>query len=73
LRPGHTEVEEIVTKVVAAAEAAMATRLDSLAETVLTLAEPLLRPAHRMAGGDRTHPGRAAAPASPPHAGPAPR
>ena len=31
----------------AAAEAAMAARLDSLEETVLTLAEPLLRPTHR--------------------------
>ena len=33
---------------VAAAEAAMATRLDSLEETVITLAEPLLRPTHRL-------------------------
>jgi len=33
---------------VAAAAAAMATRLDSLEETVITLAEPLLRPTHRM-------------------------
>jgi hypothetical protein len=33
--------------VAAAAEAAMAARLDSLEETVLTLAEPLLRPTHR--------------------------
>ena len=32
----------------AAAAAAMATRLDSLEETVITLAEPLLRPTHRM-------------------------
>jgi len=34
--------------VAAAAAAAMATRLDSLEETVITLAEPLLRPTHRM-------------------------
>ncbi len=47
LRPGRTEVEEIVTKVVAAAEAATAARLDSLEEAVLTLAEALLRPAPR--------------------------
>ncbi len=47
LRPAHTEVEEIVTKVVAAAEAATAARLDSLEEAVLTLAEALLRPAPR--------------------------
>ena len=33
---------------VAAAETAMATRLDSLEETVITLAEPLLRPTHRL-------------------------
>ena len=48
LRPGHAEVEEIVAKVVGAAQAEMTTRLDSLEETVLTLAEALLRPArHR--------------------------
>jgi hypothetical protein len=45
LRPGHAEVEEIVAKVVCAAQAEMTTRLDSLEETVLTLAEALLRPA----------------------------
>ena len=45
LRPGHAEVEEIVAKVVGAAQAEMTTRLDSLEETVLTLAEALLRPA----------------------------
>ena len=33
---------------VAAGEAAMAARLDLLQETVPTLAEPLLRPTHRM-------------------------
>ena len=48
LRPGHAEVEEIVAKVVGAAQAEMTTRLDSLEETVLTLAEALLRPARHM-------------------------
>ena len=47
LRPGHAEVEEVVAKVVSAAQAEMTTRLDSLEETVLTLAEALLRPARR--------------------------
>jgi hypothetical protein len=35
----------------------MATRLDSLEETVITLAEPLLRPTHRLPdqrGDDRS-------------------
>jgi hypothetical protein len=48
LRPGHSEVEEVVTKVVSAAQAEMTTRLDSLEETVLTLAEALLRPSRRL-------------------------
>jgi hypothetical protein len=46
-RPGHLEVEEVVTKVVNAVQTDMAGRLDSLEETVLTLAEALLRPGRR--------------------------
>jgi hypothetical protein len=47
LRPGHAEVEEVVTKVVSAIQTDMASRLESLEETVLTLAEALLRPGRR--------------------------
>jgi hypothetical protein len=48
LRPGHADVEEVVAKVVSAAQAEMTARLDSLEETVLTLAEALLRPARQI-------------------------
>jgi hypothetical protein len=46
-RPGHADVEAAVTKIVDAAQADVAGRLGSLEETVLTLAEALLRPANR--------------------------
>jgi archaellum component FlaC len=55
MRPGHAEVEEVVAKVVSAAHAEMTARLDSLEETVLTLAEALLRPARRIP--DQRHEG----------------
>lgn len=44
-RPGRTEIEALVTKVVENVHADLATRLSSLEDTVLTLAEALLRPA----------------------------
>jgi hypothetical protein len=44
-RPGRTEIEELVTKVVENVHADLATRLSCLEDTVLTLAEALLRPA----------------------------
>jgi hypothetical protein len=44
-RPDRTEIEEVVTKIVAAAHTDLSTRLASLEDTVLTLAEALLRPA----------------------------
>jgi hypothetical protein len=44
-RPDRTEIEEVVTKIVAAAHTDLSTRLTSLEDTVLTLAEALLRPA----------------------------
>ena len=49
LRPGQAEVEEVVAKVVSAAQAEMTARLDSLEETVLALAEALLRPVRHIA------------------------
>ena len=49
LRPGRAEVEEVVAKVVSAAQAEMTARLDSLEETVLALAEALLRPVRHIA------------------------
>lgn len=44
-RPGRAEVEEMVTKVIESMHSDLATRLSSLEDTVLTLAEALLRPA----------------------------
>lgn len=43
-RPGRAEIEELVTKVVENVHADLATRLSCLEDTVLTLAEALLRP-----------------------------
>ncbi len=50
-RPDRAEVEEVVTKIVEAAHADLSTRLTSLEDTVLTLAEALLRPAPGHAPG----------------------
>lgn len=50
-RPSRTEIEELVTKVVQNVHADLATRLSSLEDTVLTLAEALLRPAPGHAPG----------------------
>ncbi len=44
-RPGRAEIEDVVTKIVEAVHGDLATRLSSLEDTVLTLAEALLRPA----------------------------
>lgn len=44
-RPGRAEIEEMVTKVIESMHSDLATRLSSLEDTVLTLAEALLRPA----------------------------
>jgi len=44
-RPVHSDIEAVVTKVVEAVQADISTRLTSLEDTVLTLAEALLRPA----------------------------
>jgi predicted nucleic acid-binding Zn-ribbon protein len=44
-RPDRAELEEVVTKIVEAAHTDLSTRLGSLEDTVLTLAEALLRPA----------------------------
>jgi chromosome segregation ATPase len=43
-RPGHMDIQEILGKIVDAAQSDVATQLGSLEETVLTLAEALLRP-----------------------------
>jgi len=43
-RPGHMDIQEILGKIVDAAQNDVATQLGSLEETVLTLAEALLRP-----------------------------
>jgi hypothetical protein len=43
-RPGHIEIQETLAKIVDAAQSDVATQLGSLEETVLTLAEALLRP-----------------------------
>jgi hypothetical protein len=43
--PGHAEVAEVVAKIVDAAQGEVTARIGSLEETVLTLAEALLRPA----------------------------
>jgi len=44
-RPDRAEVEEVVAKIVEAAHTDLSSRLTSLEDTVLTLAEALLRPA----------------------------
>ena len=44
-RPGRTEIEEMVTKAIEGMHSDLTTRLSSLEDTVLTLAEALLRPA----------------------------
>jgi hypothetical protein len=46
-RPGHMDIQEILAKVVDTAKGDVATQLGSLEETVLTLAEALLRPGGR--------------------------
>ena len=43
-RPGHIEIQEKLAKIVDAAQNDVTTQLGSLEETVLTLAEALLRP-----------------------------
>jgi hypothetical protein len=43
-RPGQIEIQETLTKIVDAAQSDVTTQLGSLEETVLTLAEALLRP-----------------------------
>jgi len=43
-RPGPIEIQETMAKIVDAAQSDVATQLGSLEETVLTLAEALLRP-----------------------------
>jgi hypothetical protein len=43
-RAGHIEIQETLAKIVDAAQSDVATQLGSLEETVLTLAEALLRP-----------------------------
>jgi hypothetical protein len=43
-RPGNIEIQETLAKIVDAAQSDVATHLGSLEETVLTLAEALLRP-----------------------------
>jgi chromosome segregation ATPase len=48
-RPAHADIEDLISKVMTAAQQDTATRLASLEETVLTLAEALLRPATRSA------------------------
>ena len=48
-RPAHAEIEAAVSKIVDDSQAGVAIRLSSLEETVLTLAEALLRPASRRA------------------------
>ncbi len=44
-RPDRAEIEEVVARIVEAAHTDLSTRLTSLEDTVLTLAEALLRPA----------------------------
>ena len=43
-RPGHIELQDTLAKIVDAAQSDVSTQLGSLEETVLTLAEALLRP-----------------------------
>jgi chromosome segregation ATPase len=43
-RPGHMDIQDILAKIVDAAQSDVASHLGSLEETVLTLAEALLRP-----------------------------
>jgi hypothetical protein len=46
-RPGHMDIQDILAKIVDAAQNDVAAQLGSLEETVLTLAEALLRPGGR--------------------------
>ena len=46
-RPGHLDIQDILAKIVDAAQSDVATQLGSLEESVLTLAEALLRPGGR--------------------------
>ena len=46
-RPGHMDIQDILAKIVDAAQSDVAAQLGSLEETVLTLAEALLRPGGR--------------------------
>ena len=46
-RPGHLEVQDTLAKIVDAAQTDVTAHLGSLEETVLTLAEALLRPQGR--------------------------
>jgi hypothetical protein len=46
-RPGHIELQEVVAKLIDATQNEMTAQLSSLEETVLTLAEALLRPSGR--------------------------
>ncbi|HEU5391549.1 MAG TPA: hypothetical protein VFV73_37175 [Streptosporangiaceae bacterium] len=48
-RPGHLDIQDILAKIVDAVQSDVATQLGSLEETVLTLAEALLRPGGRPA------------------------
>jgi hypothetical protein len=56
-RPGRAEIEEMVTKIVEAAHSDLSTRLTSLEDTILTLAEALLRPAPGHTPPGHTPPG----------------
>jgi chromosome segregation ATPase len=55
-RPGHADVQEILAKIVDAARSDVNAQLGSLEETVLTLAEALLRPQGRAAGRPQERP-----------------
>ena len=52
-RPGHGDIQDTLAKVVDAAQNDVTTQLGSLEETVLTLAEALLRPNGRQIPGPR--------------------
>ena len=52
-RPGHGDIQDALAKVVDAAQNDVTTQLGSLEETVLTLAEALLRPNGRQIPGPR--------------------
>jgi chromosome segregation ATPase len=52
-RPGHGDIQDALAKIVDAAQSDVTTQLGSLEETVLTLAEALLRPHGRQLPGPR--------------------